>query len=101
MSQFPSRGAGMPRCNPVASPTHRGWIPLKSAGNLKFPPQGIGFSHGEKLREEHHGTLVRHTDSFLLFVEPLFRLSHEGEGKQTEPDAGWCNIFDDDGVALL
>ena len=74
-------------CNPVASPTPRGWTPLKYAGNSKFPPQGIGVTHGEKLREECHGTFDPRTNNFLLFVEPLFHLSHEGEGKQTEPNA--------------
>jgi hypothetical protein len=42
-----------------------------------------------------------HVDSFLVLVEPLFRLPHKGEGKQTEPDGIWCDIFDDDGVAKL
>ena len=48
---------------------------------------GIGFAHGEKLHEERHETFVPRTDNFLLFVEPLFRLSYEGEGKQMEPYA--------------
>jgi hypothetical protein len=65
----------------------------------KFSPQGIGFAHGEKLREKRRGIL--RTDSFLLFVEPLFRLPRKGEGKQTEPDASLCDVFDDYGVAQL
>jgi hypothetical protein len=60
-----------------------------------------GFAHGEKFREEHHETFVPRVDSFLVLVEPLFCLPHEGEGKQTEPDASWCDIFDDDYVAQL
>jgi hypothetical protein len=40
-------------------------------------------------------------DNFLVFVEPSFHLPHEGEGKQTEPHALWCNIFYDDCVTQL
>ena len=66
-----------------------------------FPPQGIGFVHGEKFCEEHRGTFVPHTNSFLLFVQQLFHLPREGVGKQTEPDASLCGVFDDYGVAPL
>ena len=77
----------------------RGWILEKSTESLKFPPQCIGFAHGEKFHEECRKTFVPRTDSFLLFIEPLFRLPHEGEGNQTEPNVGWCDVFDDYGVA--
>jgi hypothetical protein len=43
--------------------------------------QGIGFAHGEELRNERRGTLVPCADNFLVLVEPLLRLPHEGEGK--------------------
>ena len=66
-----------------------------------FFPQGIGFAHGEKLHEECHGTFVPRVDSFLVLVKPLLCLPREGEGKQMEPDASWCDIFDDDSVAQL
>ena len=64
-------------------------------------PQGIGFAYGEKLHEERCGTFVPRTHSFLFLVEPLFRLPRKEEGKQTEPDASWYDVFDDDGVAHL
>ena len=70
---------------------------LLEVGNSS--PQGIGFSHGEELHEERHGTLVPCADSFLVLVEPLLCLPREGEGKQVEPDALRCDILDDDGVA--
>ena len=35
------------------------------------------------------------------FDKPLFRLSSEGKGKQTEPDAVLHDVLDDDGVAQL
>jgi len=66
-----------------------------------FPPQGISFAHGEKLHEERHGKFVPCTDSFFLLIEPLFCLPRKGEGKQTEPYASWCDVFDDDGVTQL
>jgi len=70
---------------------------LLEVGN--FPPQGTSFAHGEKFHEEPHGTFVPRTDSFLFFVEPLLCLPRKGEGKQMEPNARWCDVFDDDGVA--
>ena len=66
-----------------------------------FPPQGIGFAHGKKFREECRGTFVPHTDSILLLIKPLFLFPHEGKGKHTEPDASLCDVIDDDGVAQL
>jgi hypothetical protein len=33
--------------------------------------------------------------------KPLFCLPHEGEGKQTELDASWCDISNDDSVTQL
>ena len=62
-------------------------------------PQGIGFAHGEELGEERRGTFVPCVDGFLVLVEPLLRLPREGEGKQTEPDAYWCNVFYDNDAA--
>ena len=91
----------MPGCNPAASPTPQGWTPMKFARSLKFSPLGHWFCPWGKLREDCRGTFVPHIDSFLFFVEPLFCLLRKGEGKQTEPDAILCNIFDDDGVAQL
>jgi hypothetical protein len=44
---------------------------------------------------------IPHVDGFLVLVEPLLRLLHEGEGKEIEPDACWCDIFYDNGVAQL
>jgi hypothetical protein len=79
----------------------RGWIRVKIAGSWKFPPQGTGFAYGEKLREECCKTFVPCTDSFLLLVEPMFRLPYKGEEKQMEPDASWCDVFYDNGVAQL
>ena len=72
---------------------------LLEVGNSS--PQGIGFAHGEKFHEEWRRTFVPRTGSFLLLIEPLFHLPCEGEGKQTEPDASYCDVFDDDGVAQL
>jgi hypothetical protein len=70
-------------------------------GNLKFPPHGTGFSHREKIHEECQGTFFPRVNNFLALVEPLFRLPRKGEGKQIEPDASWCDVFDDDGVTQL
>jgi hypothetical protein len=66
-----------------------------------FPPQGTGFAHGEKFCEEHRGTFVPCVDSSLVLVKTSFCLPRKGEWKQTEPNASWCDIFDDDGVAQL
>ena len=57
------------------------------------------FAHGKELGEERRGTFVPRVDSFFVLVEPLLRLSCEGEGKQEELDANWCDVFDEDGVA--
>jgi hypothetical protein len=46
-----------------------------------------------------HGAFALGIDSFLVLVEPLFRLPHEGERKQTEPYSIRCASFDDDCVA--
>jgi len=78
-----------------------GWIPKKFARSLKFSPLGHWFCPWGKLCEERRGTFVPCVDSFLLFIEPLSRLPREGEGKQTELDASWCDVFDDDGVVQL
>ena len=72
---------------------------LLEVGNSS--PQGIGFSHGEELQEEQRGAFHPCVVCFLVLVEPLFHLPHEGEGKQTESDAFRCDNFDDDGVAQL
>jgi len=48
-----------------------------------------------------HGTFVPRVDSFLLLIKPLFRFPHKGKGKQTEPGASLCDVFDDDCVAQL
>jgi hypothetical protein len=37
----------------------------------------------------------------LVLIKPLFRLPYKGEGKQAEPDALWCDVFNDDGAAQL
>ena len=58
---------------------------LLEVGN--FPPQGIGFAHGEEFCKEHHRTFVPRVDNFLFLIKPLLHLSREGDGKQTEPDA--------------
>ena len=50
---------------------------------------------------EHRGTFDARVDSFLVLVEPLLHLPREGEGKQTKPDACWCNVFYDNSVAQL
>ena len=62
-------------------------------------PQGVGFAHGEKLSEERRGAISPCIDIFLVLVEPLFRLPHKGEGKQTKTNALRCDVFYDDGVA--
>ena len=64
-----------------------------------FSPKGIGFAHGEELREERRETFVPRLDSFLFLVKPLLCLPREREGKQAEPDAFRCDVLDDDGVA--
>jgi hypothetical protein len=74
---------------------------VKFARSLKFFPQSNGFAHREKLCEEHRRTFVPRVDSFLVLIEPLFHLPREGEGKQAEPDASWCNVFNDDSVVQL
>ena len=74
---------------------------MKSAGNLKNSPSGHWFCLWEKLHEERHGIFVPCLDSFLLLIKPLFCLPRKGEGKQTEPNASLCDVFDDDGVAQL
>jgi hypothetical protein len=64
-------------------------------------PQGIGFAHRKEFSKEHRRTFAPCVDNFLVFEEPLFCLPHEGEGKLTEFDGIWRDIFDDDGVAKL
>ena len=64
-------------------------------------PLGIGFAHGEELGEERRGTFGPCVDNFLFLVEPLFRFSCKGKGKQTELYACKCNVFDDYGVIEL
>jgi hypothetical protein len=44
-------------------------------------PQGIGFAYGEEFSEKRHGAFAPGIDSFLVLVEPLFHLPHEGERK--------------------
>jgi hypothetical protein len=63
--------------------------------------QGVGFAQREELCEEHCGTFVPRVDGFLVLVEPLFHLSHEGEEKQMESDGVTCDSSDDDGLAEL
>jgi hypothetical protein len=55
----------------------------------------------KKICEERRETFVPCVDSSLTLVKPLFHLPRKGEGKQTEPYASWCDVFDDDGVAQL
>ena len=74
---------------------------MKIVGSLKFFPSRHWFYPWGKLCEERLGTFVPCVDSSLALVKPLFHLPHKGEGKQTEPDASWCDVFDDDGVAQL
>jgi len=66
-----------------------------------LPPQRAGPAHGEKLGEECHRALFPCVNSFLVLIKPLFHLSGEGKGKQTEPDAVLRDVLDDDGVAQL
>jgi hypothetical protein len=61
-------------------------------------PQGIGFAHREEIGEEHRGAFAPCINNFLVLVEPLFRLSHKGKGKQTELDSLGCDVLNDDGV---
>jgi hypothetical protein len=61
-------------------------------------PQGIGFAYGEEFNEECHGAFAPGIESFLVLVEPLFHLPHEGERKQTESYSIKCDVFDDDCV---
>jgi hypothetical protein len=61
----------------------------------------MSFAHGEKFCEECCGTFIPRVDGFLVLVKPLFRLPREGEGKQMEPDACWCDVFYDDSVTQL
>jgi hypothetical protein len=63
-----------------------------------FPLRALVLPMG-KIHGECHGTFVPCVDHFLALIEPLFHLYQEGEGKQTEPCASWCDVFDDDGVA--
>ena len=79
----------------------RGWIPCDFARSLKISPLEHWFFPWGKFHEELRGTFVPHTNSFLLFVQQLFHLPREGVGKQTEPDASLCGVFDDYGVAPL
>jgi hypothetical protein len=44
-------------------------------------PQGIGFAHGKEFCEERSGAFASRVDSFIVLVEPLFRLPHGVEGK--------------------
>ena len=62
-------------------------------------PQSIGFAHGEEFDEERSGAFAPRVNSLLVLVEPLFRLSHKGKGKQMELDSLRCDTLDDDGVA--
>ena len=66
-----------------------------------LPPQSAGPAHREELGEECCGALFPCVNSFLALIKPLFRLSGEGNGKQTEPDTVLRDILDDDGVAQL
>jgi hypothetical protein len=52
-----------------------------------------------ELSEERSGIFAPCINSFPILVKPLFRLSHEREGRQTEPNILGCDVFDDDGVA--
>jgi hypothetical protein len=82
----------------VTSSTPQGWILVKFVENLKFSPLGHWFCPWGKLHKERHRIFVPCTHRFLLFIEPLFHLPRKGEGKQTELDASWCDVFDDDSV---
>jgi hypothetical protein len=62
-------------------------------------PKSIGFAHGKELSEERSGAFAPCVNSFLVLVEPLFRLSHKGKAKQMELDSLRCDVLDDDGVA--
>ena len=44
---------------------------------------------------------TEHFSHVSTVIKPLFRLSGEGKGKQTEPDAVLHDVLDDDGVAKL
>ena len=74
-------------------------VPCDFTKSLKFSPAGHWFCPWGKIHEECCETFVPRVDSFLLFVKPLFCLPRKGEGKQMEPDASLCDVFDDDGVA--
>jgi hypothetical protein len=58
---------------------------LLEVGNSSL--QGSGFAHGEEFGEECCGAFCPCVGSFLVLVEPLLHLPHEGEGKQTKLDA--------------
>ena len=71
------------------------------AGSLKFSPSGQWFCPWGKISQGTLWNICPTFDDFLALVEPLFHLPHKGEGKQTEPDASWCDVIDDDSVAQL
>jgi hypothetical protein len=66
-----------------------------------IPPQSVGPAHWEELGEEYHIALFPCVNSFLVLIKPLFRLSGEGKGKQTKPDAVLRDVLDDDDVTQL
>jgi hypothetical protein len=64
-----------------------------------LPRKALVLPTGKNFTTNAAEHLLHVSTTSLSFVEPLFRLPHEGEGERAKTYSFRCDVFDDVGVA--